>query len=140
MGAGGHLAGEEPPGTRAGHDLPLRSGKTVTGVVGVTGNPEDITSIAQGVQLATQLLIEHAAEQDASDRRQAADRGLITALLLGEDGPPALQRQLDAPGRRLPVPWQLAALLPRDSCEPAGRVQPEHPRAVPRPPGQVNPG
>lgn len=98
-----------------GVNLPLRAGDEVVGVVGVTGDPDQIAPLAQVVRLATQLLLDQAAAQDAHDRREAADRGLLTALLLGEDSPGAITDRLTGSERGIPAPWRLAALLPGPS-------------------------
>lgn len=106
--------GDEQPGTRAGVNLPLRSGDDVIGVVGVTGNPDEIAPITQVVQLATQLLVDHAAEQDATERREAADRSIVTGLILGDASLPWVQHQLTDSDRPIAPPWTMTVLLPRD--------------------------
>lgn len=101
--------GEEDAGTRAGVNLPLTWGEEVIGVVGVTGDPREISAVAHVVRLATQLLVEQAAEQNASEQREAADRGLLAWILSGDDRtPPPYDREIP-----VPAPWVIAVMWPR---------------------------
>lgn len=118
--------GEEPPGTRAGINLPLTSGDRILGVVGVTGDPREIGPIAQVVQLATQLLVEQAAAQDASERRETADRDLIATLLAPDGDVASIRHRLEETAHDVPGPWLIAVFL----REPGGRPWPPRPDVI----------
>lgn len=111
--------GDHMVGARPGLNLPLLAGDEVIGVVGITGDLDEIAPIAQVVRLATQLLVEHAAEQDASERREAADRSIITALIRSEEGLGSVERHLLDSDRAVRPPWSLTMFLP---IEPTDRV------------------
>lgn len=107
-----YLAGALP-----GLNYPLRAGEEIIGVVGITGDPAEVAPIGNVVRLATQLLIEHAAEQDASERREAADRSIITALIRPDERLTGVERELLASERAVLAPWWLTLFLPLDPVD-----------------------
>lgn len=95
-------------GEHAGVNLPLEHRGTVIGVVGVTGEPANVRSLAPVLALTIGLLFEREAELAGESRRDAIDRDLLARLVYGA-------RPQDAVGllaRRAPAlagPWQLLA-------------------------------
>ncbi|UTX52828.1 CdaR family transcriptional regulator [Leucobacter aridicollis] len=95
-------------GERPGVNLPLEYRGTVIGVVGVTGTPEKVQSLAPVLVLTIALLFERESELAGESRRDAADRDVLARLVYGS-------RPLDAIGslgQRAPAlagPWVLVA-------------------------------
>lgn len=95
-------------GERPGVNLPLEYRGVVIGVVGVTGTPAKVQSLAPVLVLTIALLFEREAELAGESRRDAADRDVLARLIHGS-------RPLDAIGgliQRAPVltgPWVLVA-------------------------------
>ncbi|KAM9864384.1 hypothetical protein ACIFOC_02938 [Leucobacter aridicollis] len=95
-------------GERPGVNLPLEYRGTVIGVVGVTGTPAKVQSLAPVLVLTIALLFEREAELAGESRRDAADRDVLARLVHGS-------RPLDAIGalrQRSPAlvgPWALVA-------------------------------
>lgn len=103
-------AGSARSGERAGVNVPLEHRGTVIGVVGVTGEPAKVRSLAPVLALTIGLLFEREAELAGESQRDARDRDLLARLVYGarpQDAVGLLARR--AP--RLTGPWQLSAVV-----------------------------
>lgn len=97
-------------GERPGVNLPLEYRGKVIGVVGVTGKPAKVRSLAPVLVLTIALLFEREAELVGESRRDAADRDVLARLLFGSRPGDAVGML----GQRLPAlegPWLLAACM-----------------------------
>ena len=95
-------------GERPGVNLPLEYRGRVIGVVGVTGKPAKVRSLAPVLVLTIALLFEREAELAGESRRDAADRDLLARLVFGSRPQDALAL-LSQRGPALAGPWLLAA-------------------------------
>ncbi|WP_461640498.1 sugar diacid recognition domain-containing protein, partial [Leucobacter sp. BZR 635] len=96
------------PGERPGVNLPLEHRGRVIGVVGVTGKPAKVRSLAPVLVLTIALLFEREAELVGESRRDAADRDVLARLVFGsrpEDALTLLQQRSPA----LDGPWVIVA-------------------------------
>jgi carbohydrate diacid regulator len=125
--ATGHPAvirdGEEPQGARPGVNLPLAIDGEIVGVVGLTGHPEEVMPVAQVLVLTIELLLTRERELDATARREARDRDLLSRLVNGRLRADAAATALavEAPGIR--APWRLSAVMaPESAGAPSARL------------------
>lgn len=96
------------PGERPGVNLPLEYRGNVIGVVGVTGKPARVRSLAPVLVLTIALLFEREAELAGDSRRDAADRDVLARLVYGSRPQDALA-MLAQRTPQLGGPWLLAA-------------------------------
>ncbi|MET1033965.1 MAG: sugar diacid recognition domain-containing protein [Arthrobacter sp.] len=104
-------AGEEPAGARPGVNLPLTLDGDIVGVVGLTGDPATVLPVAQILVLTIGLLLTRERELDASARREARDRDLLSRLVNSDLDPRAVGASLAGGAPRLAAPWRLAAVV-----------------------------
>ncbi|MFB0835831.1 CdaR family transcriptional regulator [Arthrobacter halodurans] len=110
-------AGEEPAGARPGVNLPLTLDGDIVGVVGLTGDPATVLPVAQILVLTIGLLLTRERELDASARREARDRDLLSRLVNSDLDARAVGASLAGDAPRLAAPWRLAAVV--DAPSPA---------------------
>lgn len=97
-------------GERPGVNLPLTHRGKVVGVVGVTGPPSKVRSLASMLVLTIGLLVEREAELVGESHRDAADREVLARLVYGarpEDALGLLAQRSPV----LPAPWLLFAAI-----------------------------
>lgn len=97
-------------GERPGVNLPLEYRGRVIGVVGVTGAPEKVRSLAPVLSLTIALLFERESELAGESSRDAEDRDVIARLVYGSRPLDAISF-LSQRGRSLSAPWVIAAGL-----------------------------
>ena len=98
---------------RPGANEPLMIDGRLRGVVGVTGDPQEVAPLARVVALTVQLLIVQEREQDEAGRRCARARDLVAALSSGTADIEDVRARLAA--AESPPPWSItlwAAELP----------------------------
>ena len=101
-------SGTAREGERPGVNLPLEYRGRVIGVVGVTGKPAKVRSLAPVLVLTIALLFERESELAGESRRDAADRDVLARLVFGSrprDAIALLSKRTPA----LAGPWVLAA-------------------------------
>lgn len=104
-------AGDDPRAGLPGVNLPFELDGKMVGVVGLTGDPDDVMPVAEVAVLTIRLLLEREMEMDAAARREARDRDLLGRLIAGNLDASAVKRALDRSDVPLSAPWRLAALL-----------------------------
>ena len=72
-----------PKGTRPGVNLPIRSGGEVIGVVGVTGNPDEVLSLTYAIKTSIETMIDYELYKDMIFMRQNR-KNLFLNLILYE--------------------------------------------------------
>jgi carbohydrate diacid regulator len=72
-----------PKGTKPGVNLPIRYGDKAIGVVGVTGRPEEVLSLAHAVKTAVETMLDHELYKDKIFMRQDK-KNLFLNLVLYE--------------------------------------------------------
>jgi len=70
-------------GSQPGINLPIRFQDKIVGVIGITGEPDDIRSYSKLVQMGAELTIEQAFLMNEIERNQQMRRNFITSILLG---------------------------------------------------------
>ena len=70
-----------PSGVRPGINLPIIYNNSVIGVVGITGNPEDILSVAYAVKTSVESMIEYELYKETISMRQNKKNALINLML-----------------------------------------------------------
>lgn len=74
-----------PQGTLPGINLPVEHNGTTIGVVGITGEPEEIGLLSQTVKTAIETMVEHELYKERVARRQDRKKLLLSMLLYGTD-------------------------------------------------------
>ncbi|MCU1545845.1 MAG: putative CdaR family transcriptional regulator [Homoserinimonas sp.] len=116
-------AGDESEGVRPGVNLPLALDGDIVGVVGLTGEPLQVTPVAQVLVLTIELLLTRERELDASARREARDRDLLSRLVNGRLGPDAVTAAFGRESPTLRPPWRLSAIVaPESAGSPTSRL------------------
>ncbi len=108
-----HVHSADPmTGSQPGVNLPFRSGERIVGVVGVTGPPAEVESIARILRVTVELTVSMEADQSQSELREARDRTFLSRLVHdpGAIAAGALDRELS----RLPGPWRLTVFFGRE--------------------------
>lgn len=115
------------PGTldRPGANEPLMIDGELCGVVGVTGDPQEVGPLARVVALTVRLLIIQECEQDAAGRRHTESRDLVAALSSGTTHVEEARARLAAVG--LSPPWSITVWAARTPGPDNGTTPP--PRA-----------
>ncbi len=98
-------------GIQPGVNLPFRSGGRVVGVVGVTGDPAEVESVARVLRVTVELTVAMEAEQSLSEQRISRDRDFLARLVHDPDA--ASSGSLDRELAQLPAPWRLVVFVPR---------------------------
>jgi len=81
-----------PAGVKPGVNLPIVSKGEILGVVGVTGNPQEVASIAYAVKTSVESMIELEVWKDRTIRRQDRKNILFNSLLYDDMvGPAAME-------------------------------------------------
>ncbi len=73
------------PGVKPGVNLPILNNHRKIGVVGVTGNPEEIKGLAYAVKTAVEVLLEYELYKEKIIRRQDKKNLLLNTLLYEEN-------------------------------------------------------
>ncbi|WP_054636676.1 sugar diacid recognition domain-containing protein [Thalassobacillus sp. C254] len=76
---------DELDGTLPGINLPIRFQGTIVGVIGLTGEPEEIRGFAQLVQMGAELTLEHAALAQEIQSDKSVKESTLSHLLLGTE-------------------------------------------------------
>ncbi|MCY9784107.1 helix-turn-helix domain-containing protein [Nocardiopsis sp. EMB25] len=120
----GVLVTSPEPGTsdRPGANEPLMVDGELRGVVGVTGESNEVAPLARVVALTVQLLIAQEHEQDAATRRHTEARDLVAALSSGTTDPDDARSRLSAVG--LAPPWSLSLWVAADPREDGAAAPP----------------
>jgi carbohydrate diacid regulator len=74
-----------PQGTLPGINLAVEHNGTTIGVVGITGEPEEIGLLSQTVKTAIETMVEHELYKERVARRQDRKKLLLSMLLYGTD-------------------------------------------------------
>lgn len=115
--------GEESQGARPGVNLPLAIDGEIVAVVGLTGQPEQVMPVAQVLVLTIQLLLTRERELNATARREARDRDLLSRLVNGRLRADAAAAALAAEAPGIERPWRLsAAMAPESAGSPSARL------------------
>ena len=117
--------GEEPEGARAGVNLPLLLGGEIVGVVGLTGEPVAVMPVARVLVLTIQLLLTREQELDATARREARDRDLLSGLVNGRIDADHVLKTLQSDEPKLAPPWRLSAVIAPESAGAQGSRLPD---------------
>lgn len=97
-------------GTRAGVNLPVRIGAEIVGVVGVTGEPDEVGDMAGAVALMTELMITQQAMRAEAEWRARARVQIVADLLAGRLTAAQWQQRLRLAGVRPAAPYSVFAL------------------------------
>ncbi|TFD50716.1 hypothetical protein E3T43_17940 [Cryobacterium sp. Hh7] len=104
-------AADPAAGIQPGVNLPFRSGNRVVGVVGVTGDPAEVESVARVLRVTVELTVALEADQSASEIHRSRDRDFLSRLVHDTDAVAA--GFLDRGLAQLPRPWRLTAFVAR---------------------------
>ncbi len=74
-----------PSGVKPGVNLPIRYKRSKIGVVGVTGNPDEIKNLAYSVKTAVETMLEYELYKEKVIRRQDKKNLLLNTLLYEEN-------------------------------------------------------
>lgn len=107
---------DEAEHARIGVNLPLVIDSEIAGVVGITGDPSAVTPVGQVLVLTIGLLLARERELDATARREARDRDLLSRLVNARSLSDPLLSSLQSQLPRLPGPWQLSAVVGAESA------------------------
>lgn len=99
-------------GTRAGVNLPVRIDAEIVGVVGVTGEPDDVADMAGAVALMTELMITQQAMRAETEWRARARAQIVADLLAGDLTTAQWRQRLPLAGVRPTAPYAVFALRP----------------------------
>jgi carbohydrate diacid regulator len=72
-------------GVRPGVNLPLMLDQQLVGVLGITGEPDDVRVYAELVKMTAEMLMEHRRQQTDEHWRQQRSEDLLSRLLLGDN-------------------------------------------------------
>lgn len=92
-------------GVRPGVNLPLMLDNQLVGVLGITGEPEDVRVYAELVKMTAEMLMEHRRQQADQQWRQQRSEDLLSRLLLG-DSPDSLIDEAEKLGLQPQLPRQ----------------------------------
>jgi carbohydrate diacid regulator len=92
-------------GVRPGVNLPLMLENRLVGVLGITGEPDDVRVYAELVKMTAEMLMEHRRQQADQRWRQQRSEDLLSRLLLG-DGPDSLIDEAEKLGLQPHLPRQ----------------------------------
>ncbi|MCY7413243.1 MAG: helix-turn-helix domain-containing protein [Salinibacterium sp.] len=92
---------------RPGVNVPLIIDGDVVGVVGVTGDPDEVEEVARLLVLALLLIIDAESESDARTARDAVARDLIAALAAGITDASTIRSRATAAGATLVPPFRV---------------------------------
>jgi carbohydrate diacid regulator len=92
-------------GVRPGVNLPLMLDNQLVGVLGITGEPEQVRVYAQLVKMTAEMLMEHRRQQADQHWRQQRSEDLLARLLLG-DSPDSLIDEAEQLGLQPQLPRQ----------------------------------
>lgn len=73
-------------GVRPGVNLPLMLDHKLVGVLGITGEPDQVRVYADLVKMTAEMLMEHRRQQDDQQWRHQRSEDLLTRLLFGDGG------------------------------------------------------
>lgn len=96
-------------GERAGVNLPLRHRGRVIGVIGVTGDPDEVRQTAAVLELTIALMLDREQELGREARRDAQDRELLARLVHGA-APERAVAVLERRHADVAPPWVLHAV------------------------------
>lgn len=97
-------------GVKQGVNLPFTDEGELLGVLGITGPPERVETIAQVVVALVELTVSGEGQQGNAEVRAARDRDFLVRLV--HDTHQLEAGSLDAELMRIPRPWQLIAFVP----------------------------
>ncbi len=80
-----HPGDQLPAGVKPGINLPILYKQNTIGVVGVTGNPDEIKSLAYSVKTAVETMLEYEFYREGIIRRQDKKNLLLNSLLYEEN-------------------------------------------------------
>ncbi|MGF3054948.1 sugar diacid recognition domain-containing protein [Microbacterium sp. YY-01] len=104
-------------GIQPGVNLPFRSGDRVVGVVGVTGPPAEVETVARILRVTVELTISIEADQSSAELREARDRAFLSRLV---HDPHAISGgSLEHELARIHGPWRLTVYFVRDAASPS---------------------
>jgi len=92
-------------GVRPGVNLPLLLENKLVGVLGITGEPDDVRVYAKLVKMTAEMLMEHRRQQADQQWRQQRSEDLLSRLLLG-DGTDSLVDEAEKLGLQPQLPRQ----------------------------------
>lgn len=109
---------DDASGVRPGVNIPLWHEGAVRGVVGLTGDPEEVQPVAQVIALTVELLLAQERQIDVDLHRDAVARDVIASLSSGATEHESVRSRLAELG--VAAPWSLSVALARPgSAEPA---------------------
>ncbi|GAA1696847.1 hypothetical protein GCM10009792_16030 [Microcella alkalica] len=118
---------------RPGVNLPLVVDGDVLGVVGVTGDPDEVGELASLVLLSLRLILDVEQEQDARAARDGQARELLAALAAGPVEAELLRARSVAAGAALEPPYRVMALF-EPPAAPRSGIDGSPARRAPAPP------
>ncbi len=92
-------------GVRPGVNLPLMLDQKLVGVLGITGEPDEVRVYAELVKMTAEMLMEHRRQQADQQWRQQRSEDLLARLLLG-DSPDSLVDEAEQLGLQPQLPRQ----------------------------------
>lgn len=113
---------DDESGVRPGVNIPLWHDGAVRGVVGLTGNPDEVRSTAELIALTVELLLTQERQINDDVQRDTQARDVLAALSSGASDPSDLGSRLSA--LSIPGPWTLAVSLNIDAQDPLRTVTP----------------
>lgn len=113
---------DDTSGVRPGVNIPLWYDGAVRGVVGLTGNPDDVRSTAELIALTVELLLTQERQIDDDMQRETLAHDFIAALSSGATDEELLTTRISA--LSMHPPWTLAVELTIDPSDPMSTVPP----------------
>lgn len=78
------LADDMPPGCRRGINLPITINGERVGVVGITGEPSEVSGLGKVIQKMTEIMLVEVQQQSALNYMETVRRSFIERLLFGD--------------------------------------------------------
>ncbi|WLV24028.1 sugar diacid recognition domain-containing protein [Aciduricibacillus chroicocephali] len=95
-------------GALPGINLPIEFDGRIVGVIGITGEPEEIREIGELVKMSTEMMLRQAVMQERTEWKQHAREVIFNELINGEFDLGAAERRLQILGTYLKGPYQVA--------------------------------
>jgi carbohydrate diacid regulator len=108
-------------GVRAGVNLPLMLDQKLVGVLGITGEPDQVRVYAELVKMTAEMLMEHRRQQADQQWRHQRSEDLLSQLLLG-DGAAHLVVEAEQLGLQPQLPRQAVLLQLPQGASYSGQV------------------
>ncbi|MGM9926082.1 MAG: CdaR family transcriptional regulator [Bacillus sp. (in: firmicutes)] len=97
-------------GTCAGINLPIEFQGSIIGVIGITGNPEEIMEFGELVKMITEMMIKQSFIADQYEWKQALIESVFDELLMNTASLAPINQRLRVIGVHLEPPYQIGIL------------------------------